>query len=138
MARAANKKTNKTKKYEKFELEYSVHVSKNLLYNFLSTPSGLSEWFADDVNIRYDEYTFVWNGSEQKAKLVAKKENSFVRFSWLDEPEYTYFEFRIEVDDITSDIALVITDFAEDKEAIEAATLLWNSQVETLMHTIGA
>jgi uncharacterized protein YndB with AHSA1/START domain len=126
-------------KYKKFEIEYTVHASSKLLYEFLTSPSGLSEWFADDVNITRDgDVTFFWDGSEQKAKVLSKKENSMVRYKWVDEPKDTYFEFRIEVDDITSDVALIITDFAEDDEAIAASKLLWDTQIHTLMKALGS
>ena len=71
----------------KYQLEYPIHSSINILYKRLSNPSGLSEWFADDVHIRHDIYTFFWDGSEQTAKLLKKKENQFVRFHWLDNEE---------------------------------------------------
>lgn len=126
-------------KYQKFELEYPVHASSKLLFEFLSSPSGLSEWFADDVNISKDGiYTFYWDKAEQKAKMLARKENTYIRFKWLDEPKDTFFEFRIEIDDLTSDVALIITDHAEDEQAMQAAKLLWNSQVSELLHSLGS
>ena len=125
-------------KLRKFELEFTINASIKFLFPFFLTPSELADWFADDVDIKGDQYTFFWDGSKQVAKLVAKKENHFVRFKWIDEPDNTYFEFRLEVDEITKDVALIISDFAEDQESREASTLLWNNQVQKLMHVIGA
>jgi uncharacterized protein YndB with AHSA1/START domain len=125
-------------KHKKFELEFTINASIKFLFPFFLTPSELADWFADDVDIKGDLYTFFWDGSTQVAKLVAKKENHFVRFKWVDEPDNTYFEFRLEADEITQDVALIISDFAEDDESREASTLLWNNQVEKLMHVIGA
>ena len=122
----------------KFELEYPIHSSINILYKRLFTPSGLSEWFADDVHIRNDVYTFFWDGSEQSAKLVKKKENQFVRFHWLDNDYESYFEFAIQIDDLTNDVSLIITDFAEDEDEKEENTLLWDTQVENLKHALGS
>ena len=123
----------------KYQLEYPIHSSINILYKRLSTPSGLSEWFADDVHIRHDVYTFFWDGSEQTAKLLKKKENQFVRFHWLDnEDEESYFEFSIQVDDLTNDVSLIVTDFAEDEDEKEENTLLWDTQVENLKHALGS
>lgn len=122
----------------KFELEYPIHSSINILYKRLYTPSGLSEWFADDVHIRNDVYTFFWDGSEQSAKLVKKKENQFVRFHWLDNDYESYFEFAIQIDDLTNDVSLIITDFAEDEDEKEENTLLWDTQVENLKHALGS
>ena len=123
----------------KYQLEYPIHSSINILYKRLSNPSGLSEWFADDEHIRHDVYTFFWDGSEQAAKLLKKKENQFVRFHWLDnEDDEDYFEFLIQVDDLTNDVSLIVTDFAEDEDEKEENTLLWDTQVENLNHALGS
>ena len=123
----------------KYQLEYPIHSSINILYKRLSNPSGLSEWFADDVHIRHDVYTFFWDGSKQTAKLLKKKENQFVRFHWLDnEEDESYFEFTIQVDDLTNDVSLIVTDFAEDEDEQEENTLLWDTQVEGLKHALGS
>ena len=123
----------------KYQLEYPIHSSINILYKRLSNPSGLSEWFADDVHIRHDVYTFFWDGSKQTAKLLKKKENQFVRFHWLDnEEDERYFEFTIQVDDLTNDVSLIVTDFAEDEKEQEENTLLWDTQVESLKHALGS
>ncbi len=124
-------------KFFKFELEYLVRSSVRLLYEFISTPSGLSEWFADDVNFRNDIYSFFWDKAEQKAKLIKAIENKSVRFQWIDDKDI-YFEFRIEVDELTGDVAIIITDFAEDLLSKDAAVLLWNSQIEALLKAIGS
>jgi uncharacterized protein YndB with AHSA1/START domain len=125
---------------EKFDLEYLFKASNKIIYNCLTTPSGLSEWFADDVNVRDGIYTFMWEGSEEKAKLLAKKKDEFVRFQWMDEYDEglkTYFEMRIQIDPLTKEVALIVTDFAEEDE-IEDATLLWDSQIDALKQAIGS
>ena len=112
--------------------------SPKLLYNFLSSPSGLSEWFADDVNYRGEKYTFFWEGAEEEAVLVSKKANQHIRFKWTEsEDDETFFEFRLEIDDLTEDVSLIITDFAEEDE-IEEAKLLWDSQIHSLLGALGA
>ncbi|SRR6056297_2186010 len=121
----------------KFELEYSLNSSPKILYSRLVTPAGLSEWFADDININGDIYTFIWNGAKQTAKLLTKKENQLVRYQWTEEDdEETFFEFRIRKDELTGEVALVITDFAEDDEK-EDTIDLWDSQISELKHTLG-
>lgn len=122
----------------KFEIEYLVHASSELLFEFLTTPSGLSEWFADDVNIRQGVYTFYWDGAEQQAKLIGYKEPRMARFQWADKSDGSYFEFRIEVDELTRDTSLIITDFAEDPAEQHTSKLLWDSQVNKLLQVIGA
>ena len=127
----------KKKAMKKFELEFHIRSSVNILFNSLSTPSGLSEWFADDVNCTKDTFTFIWDGSEQDAKLLTISNNYFIKFRWLDYPENTFFEFRIEVDEITNDVILKVTDFAEDDE-VEESKDLWTSQINTLMKNLGS
>ena len=122
---------------EKYELEFQIRSSVNILFNCLSTPSGLSEWFADDVNCTKKTYTFIWDNSEQEAELITVSNNYFIKFRWLDYPENTFFEFRIEVDEITNDVILKVTDFAESDEVQEGKDL-WTSQIHTLMKHLGS
>lgn len=133
------KKEVRTSKHIKFELEYFFNASNRLLYEFFSTASGLQDWFADDVRINRDgTLSFFWEGTEQKAKLLFKRDGVVARYKWIEEPSDTYFEFRIEVDDLTGDVAMIITDFAEDQQSVENAKMLWDSQVNALKHAIGA
>ncbi len=121
-----------------FQIEFPIRSSLRILFNQISTPSGLSEWFADNVNINGKNYTFIWDGDEQDAELLNKKNNQSIKFRWADEPKDTYFELKIVVDDITQDISLIISDFAEDEEDEEEAKLLWNKQIEKLRQSIGS
>jgi hypothetical protein len=109
-----------------------------MLYQYFSTPSGLSEWFADNVNSRGKEYTFIWDGSEEVAKLLQKKTYERIRFKWLeDESAEGYFEFKIQIDAITKDVSLIVSDFAEEGEEDEAK-MFWENQISELKQTIGA
>ena len=122
---------------KKFELEFTINSSHKVLYNRLSTPGGLSEWFSDDVNIKGKIYTFIWDGNEETAQLLMKKENLFIRFQWLDDKDTdAFFEFRITTDELTGDVALLIIDYADDDEKDDAIDL-WNSQVAELKHVLG-
>ena len=121
-----------------FQIEFPIRSSLRILFNQISTPSGLSEWFADNVNLNGKKYTFFWDGDEQEAELLSKKNNQSIKFRWTDEPKDTFFELKIVIDDITQDISLIITDFAEDEEDEEEAKLLWNKQIEKLRQSIGS
>jgi uncharacterized protein YndB with AHSA1/START domain len=120
----------------KFELEYSINSSTKILYTRLSTPGGLSEWFADDINIQGNIYTFIWEGTEQQAELISNKENKLVKFRWLEDEDDAYFEFKIRKDELTGEVALIITDFAEDDEK-EDVVDLWDTQISELKHALG-
>lgn len=127
-------------KKEKFELEFLFKTSPKVLDNMISTPSGLSEWFADDVNIKDEIYTFIWDDSEEEARLITKKLNSKVKFKWIEDEDEgldTYFEIRYEVDPMTKAVLLTVTDFAEPDET-EEVQRLWESQINQLKRTLGA
>lgn len=122
---------------KKYELEYTINSSPRVLFNRLSTPGGLAEWFADDVNLRGEVYTFFWDKSEQKAEVLQKKDNKYIRFHWLnEEDESSYFEFRLTQDELTGDVSLMITDFADEDEKDDAIDL-WDTQIAELKHVIG-
>ena len=121
---------------EKYELEFLLKTSPKILYNMISTPSGLAEWFADDVNIRGDVYTFIWDDSEETASLVSRKSFEFIKFKWTEQDEGTFFEFRIKIDQLTNEVALIVTDFADEDE-LDSARELWGSQVNELRQIIG-
>ncbi|MGB5691887.1 MAG: START-like domain-containing protein [Flavobacteriaceae bacterium] len=121
----------------KFEIEFVIQSSPQLLYQYLSTPSGLSEWFADNVNSRGEVFSFIWDGSEEQAKLLKKKNDDFVRFSWEENEDDSFFEMRIIVDEITKDVSLFITDFAEEDET-EESKMLWENQVSDLKQVLGS
>jgi uncharacterized protein YndB with AHSA1/START domain len=120
----------------KLELEYMINTSPVILYNRLSTPEGLSEWFADNVNLSKGKFTFIWENTEHEASVVQKKRNKFIRFHWDDDDEEAFFEFRIRTDELTGDVALLVTDFAEEEEH-EDTTGLWDTQIAELKHAIG-
>lgn len=124
----------------KFELEFPVKCSKSLLFQYLSTPNGLSEWFCDDVNNKGDNFTFIWGDTEQKAKMIGKRTDQFVRFRWEEDEEEgnkCYFEFKLVEDEITNDLSLWVTDFAYEDE-LEESKKLWNSQIGDLLHLLGS
>ncbi len=122
---------------EKFQLEFEFRSSPKILFTSLSDSSGLAGWFADEVKTKDDLYTFIWEGGESYARLVAIRELQLVRFQWLDDTDGTYFQFEIKEDDITSDIALVITDFANPGEK-DSSIKLWESQVQNLRMLLGS
>ncbi len=122
---------------KKFTLEYEVRSSPRILYSFISEPNGLSQWFADDVNFRDQVYTFTWDDEQQKAKLVAIKENKLVKFKWLDDEPQCYFEMEIVQDELTNDVALSITDFTTD-ELLAEKKLIWDNQIDYLISVLGA
>ncbi|HLF53525.1 START-like domain-containing protein [Flavobacterium sp.] len=124
----------------KYELEFPLNSSPQLLFQYISTPSGLSEWFADNVNSRGEFFTFIWDGSEEKARLSSKKTGEKVKFRWIDDNNKDtdfYFELRILEDEITKDVSLMVTDYAIEGD-LDEARLLWENQISDLKHVIGS
>jgi uncharacterized protein YndB with AHSA1/START domain len=122
---------------QKFSLEFEFRSSPKILFNALSDSSGLAGWFADEVRTKDDQFTFVWEGGESYARLVAIKDMFLVRFQWAEDTDGTYFQFEIKQDELTGEIALVITDFALPGER-ETNIRLWESQVQNLRMLLGS
>ena len=122
---------------KKFNIEYEIKSSPRILYTFLNEPNGLTQWFADDVSVRDQIYTFTWDDEQQTAKLIAIKENKLVRFRWVDDDPQCYFEMEIVQDELTNDVALSITDFATDETLAERRSI-WDNQIRYLISVLGA
>lgn len=119
-----------------FELEYVVRSSIPILYKFLTTPSGLAQWFADEVDINEGIYSFNWEGSSEEAELLDEEEDEFVRYRWMESDDEEYFEFKIGRSEVTGDTILYITDF-EDERFVEDQERFWDSQIKQLRQQIG-
>ncbi len=120
-----------------FEIEYVLKTSPKVVYKRLSTSSGLAEWFADNVTQKENVFTFEWEGQKQKAEQKEKEQYKYVRYDWLDDEDPdVFFMFRLEVDELTNGLALVITDYAEEDE-IDESIELWDKQIEELKHQLG-
>jgi len=120
---------------KKFEMEFQMKTSPRVLFPRLSTPGGLAEWFADNVIIKGNIFIFVWDGTEQKAKQSYIRENLIVRYEWVDE-ENVFFEFRLKTDELTGELAIMVTDFVEDDEKVDIVNL-WEAQIQRLKQCIG-
>lgn len=127
-------------KKEKFELEYVLRTSPKVLDKLLITPDGLSEWFAEDVIVKDEVYTFHWDGSEEQARLLSKKTGEGIKWQWVhdenEQPE-AYFEMKYMIDPITKAVIFTVTDFAEISER-EQVVRLWESQISDLRRVLGA
>mgnify|MGYP001006361829 FL=1 len=120
-----------------YKIEFPVRCSPRILYEFLLSPAGLQEWFADKVDEKDGVYSFSWNGTVDKAQLLETEEDKFVRFRWDHQAKDEYFEWRIEKSEVTNQTILVISDFA-DKKDIKDQSQLWDYQVKELFHRLGS
>jgi hypothetical protein len=122
---------------EKIVLEFPFRSLPHIIYECVSTATGLGEWFADKVLDEGDEYTFIWSGSKERAFQIGKETNKYVRYRWEDRTKDEYFEFRIERNELTNETLLIVTDHV-DKSDISSQTALWESQINDLKHRVGA
>lgn len=119
-------------------MEFYLNATPGSLYDMLSTPSGLSEWFCEDVDVRGDHFTFRWGNDTQTAQCLSRKFGELMRFQWEDdEDQGAFFELRIRIDPMTNETCLVVTDHAWPKD-MEEAKALWGSQIHTLQRVLGA
>ena len=125
-------------KKTKFTIGYPLKsASINVLWNSIATPLGLSEWFADGVAVNDDKFTFTWEENDQTATLIQTKPNAFIRFQWEEDMDSNfYFELKIESMEVTGDLEIVITDFAEPSDK-DDLIMLWNKQIEVLRRKTG-
>ena len=121
----------------KYELEFPIQASPNMLYQYISSASSLSEWYADNVNSRGKIFSFFWDGVEEQAELISSKNNQFVKFKRFEEDDNYFFEIKIVVDELTKDVSLMVTDFSEEDE-VEESKMLWESQIADLKQVLGS
>lgn len=124
-------------KKQPFTIERTFRSSPVILYDFLTTPSGLIQWFSDSADLNGDVYTFGWNGDEQTAEVLSYDEEEYIRLRWEDEEDdKAFFEYRIKRNEITGETILYVTDYAY-KDEIKESISLWESQLNDLKKCIG-
>ncbi|MBK8473009.1 MAG: ATPase [Sphingobacteriales bacterium] len=122
---------------QQYVLDYIIKSSPAILYNFLATPSGLAQWFADEVDQHNDILTFVWEGYGEQAKILGQEDDEFIRFEMESGEAGEYLEFRIDKSEVTDDTILIVTDFSDEGE-YDDIKRLWDSQIDTLLSRLGA
>lgn len=120
-----------------FTIEVPLRCSPNILFEFLYTPNGLQEWFADKVDSKEETFYFTWNGATDEAEQLDAIENELVKYRWDYYAENEYFEFKITRSHVTNETILQITDFAE-KHEVKDQEQLWLTQIADLKHRIGS
>jgi len=126
-----------------FTTDYEIHASIKMLYPYIQSASGLSEWFAEDVKINNEDkvHTFLWDNEEHKARQAAHRTNHFVRFEFLpeskeDEDDPSYFELRLEFNELTQSVYLKVSDYS-DFDDMRELQILWDGLIESLRKTVG-
>ncbi len=128
---------------QKLNIERVLHSSsQGIIWNFISSPEGMTRWLADKVEGAGGELTFTWGDlwrhhEIRKARIVKQSKNNYIRFRWEDEEDpNAYVELRIEKNELTNDYILLITDFAYEDD-IESLQDLWEDNLERLHRNTG-
>ena len=121
---------------KQYTCEFQFNARPQLIYNYISNPSGLAAWFADDVNVNENIFTFVWESEEEKSRLARYKRNEYARFEWIERDENEFLEFKITPDQLSGGVTLTITDF-EEADEVEEAKMVLDRLVENLRATVG-
>jgi uncharacterized protein YndB with AHSA1/START domain len=125
-----------------FNAEFEIHASKKMLFPYIFTASGLSQWMADDVTVDEDKvFNFKWEGEDHKAKMITHRINNFVKFEFLpedddDDEEPKFIEVRLEMNELTQMVFIAITDF-NDIDDDEELQDLWESLIHSLKEIVG-
>jgi uncharacterized protein YndB with AHSA1/START domain len=119
-----------------YTLEYTFKAKAEMLYYYFLTPYNLASWFADEVNVGGETFTFSWENSVEKARLVKQNFKKRVVFQWIDRKETEFLSFVLDTDEITGETDLIITDF-DDENQIESAKQIWNASIENLKRLVG-
>ena len=129
----------------KFVAEFEVNASAKILFPYLSTASGLSQWFAEGVNVNKDEvYSFHWEREDHEARKVSQRPNHHVKFEFLpeseeDEKDPAYIELKLDVNELTRTVFIRITDYSDfsDLDDPEEQYNLWKNVVHNLKELTG-
>jgi uncharacterized protein YndB with AHSA1/START domain len=127
-----------------FIKDYSLKLSPKQLFNLVSTPDGLSKWFAEDAV--YDRnreiFNFRFDSSDHLARMVSVKPNKLVKFEFLDDQGNTiadpsWTELKINTSELTNEVFLTITDYSgmSDLDDLEE---LWDDLVYALSDSLNS
>ena len=126
----------------KFVADYQINASKKIVFHYLSTASGLEEWFADEVKINEDKnYIFNFDSEDHYARLASQRSNSHVKFEFYDpknpdESDHSYIEFKLEENDLTQTLFLKVVDYSDSYEDDELVAI-WEGMIGRLKDIIG-
>ncbi len=125
----------------KFIAEYELRASPKMLFPYLSTASGLSQWFAAKVNTMPEQrLDFQWDNESHIARQSSMRQNKGVRFEFTDTAENgsenNYVDFRIDQSELTQATFLRVTDFSTNPDEDDLQDL-WDGLIDKLKEIVG-
>lgn len=119
-----------------YEEEFPFKASPKLLYNFISSPGGLQQWFAQNVVIDRDQnYVLTWDERPHVA-TVTKKINKSTRFEFHGDEEGNVLEFTLLQAELDGSTFLKVTD-TSDNDDEEDLQELWEELIFKLKELVG-
>lgn len=126
----------------RFEMEYPINASPKLLFPYLASASGLSQWFCDDVRLDPDHrLNMVWDRQNHFAEIALQRPGRSIRYVFLDERKQAlndanYLDFSLEYSKITDSVFLRVTDYSDHSNDQEQQEL-WDGLVGKLREQVG-
>jgi uncharacterized protein YndB with AHSA1/START domain len=126
----------------KYTAEFEIRASNKMLFPYMTTPAGLAQWFADQVNIDDRKiFNFIWDNRPHYARLTAQRLNRYVKFEFMPEENFNaddppYIEFKLDMNELTQSSFLKVIDYSQtDNE--EDLKELWTNLVSNLREIVG-
>lgn len=121
----------------KYTQEFDFKTSPKVLFNYISTPGGLQQWFASKVTLDSDnKYHFFWDEDEHVAEMTSNRLNKSTKFEFVGKDEGSFLEFKLIISEIDNATYLKITD-CSDNEDEEDLEYLWKGLILDLKDIVG-
>ncbi|WBA42997.1 START-like domain-containing protein [Hymenobacter canadensis] len=131
-----------TRHKHRFTVEFPINASPKILYPYLASASGLSQWFCQDVRIDEDHrFNFIWDNQPHFAEMNSHRTNRSVRYVFLDQnkrhtPDANYLDFTLEESQLTQEVYLRVLDYSEETDDDELQGM-WESLIVKLRELVG-
>ena len=130
---------------QKLTIEYPLSTqSPRIVWELISNAHGLQKWLADNVTEEADTLTFTWGHpwterDTKQSRVIEKEKYSYIRLLWdyHEETPEAIWEMRIEKSDLTDELNLLITDYAQDDDEEAELRELWDANLERLHRVSG-
>ncbi len=125
----------------KFIIEFELRASPKVLFPYVSTASGLQQWFAEKVTLKNSTtFDFIWDGDSHVANVSQQRVNKSIKFDFLPSADegrdHNYLEFKMDVSELTGSTYLKIIDYSDNSDD-EELTELWEDLIYKLKEIVG-
>lgn len=122
-----------------YQFEFEIKASPKVLYPYLSSASGLQQWFADKVTVKNSsDFIFFWDNEDHLASLISQKLNKFVKFQFEGNGKKRSLEMSLNISEVSNTTYLQIIDSASNFKSDEDAEELWEFLTDKLKEIVGS